>query len=295
VGKKPVQYVWASIILELLLIISIGFFDKSNVNILLFFVCISSMIILYPFVYSIPVTVVYISSAFFIYMLRNGFDGMMKSVVPMLFSYGVSTAFVMVMSYIVKLQVREKEKLARVNAELEQAYEKLIESSTVAQKLSIEQERTRMAREIHDTLAHTLTNLIVQLEVCKKLSSVDPSRLPSELEKAQELSRSGFNDVKRTIKALRPQVMEDKSFVDSIISIINNTMENTKVLIKLNNFLPNDTKLPSQIEVAIFRVIQESITNSVRHGQAGEIEISIKQDKTMVHKSFVIQHLHIKF
>lgn len=281
-GRKPIQYVWASIVFEILLIISIGFFDIADINILFFFVCISSMIIIYPLIYSTPLAVVYITSAFFIYAQRNGFDGLMKSIVPLFLSYGVPTAFVMGMSYLVKMQVHEKEKLAHINAELEQAYKKLIENSAVAEKLTVEQERTRLSREIHDTLAHTLTALIVQLEACKKLASLDPSRLPVELQKAQELSRSGFNDVKRTIKALRPQVMEDKSFFDSIISIINTSMENRELHITLNNLLPHDIKLASQIEIAIFRVMQESITNSIRHGQASEIEISIKQENNML-------------
>jgi len=281
-GNKPIQYIWASIVLEMLLILCIGFFGNTDINILFFYVLISSIMITYTLAYSVPIAVVYIASEFLIYMGRNGFGGLMKSIVPMFFSYGVSTAFVMGMSYLVKMQVREKEKLAHINTELEQAYKKLIENSAAAQKLTIEQERTRVAREIHDTLAHTLTALIIQLEACKKLASLDPSRLPVELEKAQELSRSGFNDVKRTIKAMRPQVMEDKSFFDSIISIINTSMENRELHITLNNSLSPDIKLASKIEIAIFRVIQESITNSVRHGQAGEIEIAIKQEKNML-------------
>ena len=275
--KKPIQYVIASIILEMLFIICIGFFDTSNINIILFFVCVSSTIITYPFVNSIPIVVVYMASCIFINVERNGYEDLMKSIVPIIFSYGVSTAFVIGMSYLVKLQVREKEKLSHINSELEQAYKKLIENSSVAQKLSVEQERTRMAREIHDTLAHTLTNLIVQLEACKKLASMDPIRLPVELEKAQQLSRSGFNDIKRSIKALRPQAMEDKSFFASILSIINDTMETTKVHITFNNFLPHDIELTSNIQIAIFRVIQESITNSIRHGHADKIVIDINQ------------------
>ena len=287
VNNKPIQYVWISIAIEMTIIISIGFFDTIGINMLFFFVCIVSTIIIYPFVYSIPLAVVYITSQFLIEAGRNGFSDLLNSIISMLSSYGVSTAFVITMSYLVKKQVREKEKLAHMNVELEQAYKKLIENSAVAQKLTIEQERTRMAREIHDTLAHTLTTSIIQLEACKRVALLDPVRLPAELEKAQELSRSGLNDVKRTIKALRPQVMEDKSFFDSILSIINDTMENTKVHITLNNSLPQDIKLTSQIEVAIFRVIQESITNSIRHGQAGGIEITIKQENNMLQLSIV--------
>ncbi|MDF2591132.1 MAG: conserved rane protein of unknown function [Clostridia bacterium] len=277
--KKPIQYVWISIALEILLIVWVGFFDKNDINMLFFFICISSTIIIHPFTYSILPVAVYFASLFFAHGQRNGFDDIIKSIIPIFFSYGVSIAFVMGMSYLVKMQVHEKEKLAHINAELEQAYKKLIENSAAVQKLTVEKERTRMAREIHDTLAHTLTTLIVQLEACKKLASMDPSRLPAELEKAQGLSRSGFNDIKRSIKALRPQAMEDKSFFASITSIINETMDNTKVNIALNNLLPDDILLSSQIEVALFRVMQESITNAIRHGQASEIQIDIRKEE----------------
>jgi signal transduction histidine kinase len=286
-GSKPTQYICISIALELLLIISIGFYDKTGINILYFYICLSSTIIIHPFIYSIFLVCLYFASIFLIYTIRNGFIDLMNSIIPMFFSTGVSIAFVMGMSYLVKRQIREKERLAHMNEELEQAYKKLIDNSAAAQKLSVEQERTRMAREIHDTLAHTLTTLIIQLEACKKLASLDPSRLPTELEKAQELSRSGFNDVKHSIKALRPHAMEEKSFFASIISMINETMENTNVNIILNNLLSQDIKLASQVEIALFRVIQESITNSIRHGQADEINIDIKQDNNMLQLSII--------
>ena len=280
--NKPIRYVLTSITLEMMLIISISFIDKNDFNLLLFFICVSSTIIIHPFIYSIFLVSGYLGSMVFIYIMKNGFAHMTQSFLPMIFNYGVSIAFVVGMSYLVKVQIREKEKLARMKDELEEAYKKLMENSATAEKLLVEKERTRMAREIHDTLAHTLTTLIVQLEACKKLASLDPSRLPTELEKAQGLSRSGFNDVKRSIKALRPQVMEEKSFFASINSIINTTMENTKVKITLNNLLSKDIKLASQVEIALFRVIQESITNSIRHGQASEIEIGIENQDDIV-------------
>lgn len=283
--NKPVKYAVASIILEMLLILVIGFFENISFNILYFYVLVSSTVIIYPFLYSVPLALTFLVFQITIYALRNGRLVLENSLLSMLFSIIISTAFVMGMSYLVKMQIREKEKQAHINTELEEAYKKLIEQSALAQKLTIEEERTRMAREIHDTLAHTLTNLIVQLEVCKKLSSADPSRLPTELEKAQELSRSGFNDVKRSIKALRPQAMEDKTFLASISSLINETTENTKVHISLTSSLSSEIKFPSQVEIALFRAIQESITNSIRHGQPTEISISMKHDNNMVQVS----------
>lgn len=281
-GKTPIQYIWISIALEVLLIICISFFDKNDINLLLFYICVSSTIIIHPFKYSLFIVGGYISSMFIIYGIRNSFANLSESFVPMLFNYGVSIAFVMGMSYLVKMQIREKERLEHMNGELEQAYRRVIENSAAAEKLSLEQERTRMARELHDTLAHTLTTLIVQLEACKKLAAVDTSRLAGELEKAQEISRSGFNDIKRSIKDLRPKVMEEKTFFASIASIINETMENTNVHITLNNLLPVDIELTSQMEITLFRIIQESMTNSIRHGQATEIQIDLKLDNNML-------------
>jgi signal transduction histidine kinase len=205
----------------------------------------------------------------------RGGEGLTGSLLPLLFSYGVSTVFVMGMSLLFKQQAAEREKLARLNSELEQAYQKLIESAAASRLLTIEEERTRLAREIHDTLAHTLTTLIVQLEACKKLSMLDPSRLPGELEKAQELARSGFGDVKRSIRALRPAAMEDKSVIDSIRSVLQETMRHADVSIDFDNRLDPLPKLSSKQEIALFRCVQECVTNALRHGQAKEIRITL--------------------
>lgn len=284
-AKRPALLLWAGIALEMLLIICIGYFDTSDIVILYFFVFISSNVIRYPFAYSIPLAAVFVLSGFLIYAGRNGFRDLVASAVSMLFSYGISTMFVMGMSYLVKQQINEREKLAHINTELELAYKKLMENSAAARQLTVEQERTRMAREIHDTLAHTLTNLIVQLEACKMLASLDPSRLPAELEKAQELSRSGFSDIKRSIAALRPLTMEDKSLIASIDSLISETYENTKVNINFRNSLGHDAKLASQAEVALFRAVQESVTNAIRHGQADKIDITLERDRDAIRLS----------
>lgn len=276
---RSVAYVIISMFIEMILILFIGFFDKENINLLLFFVFVSSTVIVHPFVFSIFLIIVYLVFTFLIFIVQNGVVQAVQSFLAMIFNYGVAIAFVVGMSYLVKVQIQEKEKLARMKEELEEAYKKLIENVAAAEELTVEKERTRMAREIHDTIAHTLTALIIQLEVCKKLAYKEPSRLPIELERAQELSRSGFNEVKRSIKALRPQVMEEKSFFASINSMINEIIENTKVEIRLSNLLPNEIKLTSQMEIALFRVIQESITNSIRHGQATKIEIYMEKQK----------------
>lgn len=274
--NKSTKYKWISTAVELIFIICIGFIDKTGINIMFFFACISEAVIYYEFKYSAVILIIpFILSRYFVDTLNKSITNVTDLLIDIFLTYGVPIVFVTGMSYYLRSQINEKEKLARINMELEEAYKNLIDASAASEQLSIEKERIRMAREIHDTLAHTLTTLIVQLEVCKKLSSVDAGRLAEELEKAQQLTRSGLNDVKRTIKSLRPQVLEGKPFFESVLDFINNTMNNTEVHIILNNNFPQELKLSTTHEITIFRLIQESITNSIRHGHSKEIQITM--------------------
>ncbi|MDF2686697.1 MAG: hypothetical protein K0S55_1879, partial [Clostridia bacterium] len=76
--KKPVQFVLLSIFIEMLLILSIGFFSKSDINILLFYVSISSVVIFLPFIFSLCIAAVYVTAQFFLFIILNGFVEMMK-------------------------------------------------------------------------------------------------------------------------------------------------------------------------------------------------------------------------
>lgn len=281
--SKPVKYQWISTVVELFFLICIGFIDKSGANILLFFACVSEATINYEFKYSgIILSIPFILSKYLADIMSKRFTTPSEIFIDVFINNGVAIVFIIGISYFVRSQIKEREKLERINKELEEAYKKLIDASAASEQLLVEKERIRMAREIHDTLAHTLTTLIVQLEVCKKLSSADAGRLAEGLEKAQELTRSGLNDVKRTIKSLRPQALEGKSFWESILDFINNTMNNTEVHIILDSTLPQEIKLPAAVEVIIFRLIQESITNSIRHGHSNEIQISMSLENDMV-------------
>jgi len=193
--------------------------------------------------------------------------------------YGVSIAFTFVMSYMVKLQVLEKSRIKKTSEELEEAYRKLLMSHSKVQQLTIEKERNRMAREIHDTLAHTLTALVVQLEASKRLLDVDKEKVRVELDKAQELTRSGLNEVRRSVKALRPEALEKHEFFDALDSLINELRNYIKAGITYERQVDDCINLNENQEIAIYRIIQESVTNSIRHGKAKEINIQIRCDE----------------
>lgn len=197
-------------------------------------------------------------------------------------SYGLGFLLIIVISYLASLQFRERERIAIANRELEQAYKQLLDNASKLQELSIEKERNRMAREIHDTLAHTLTAVVVQMEACKKLIDVDLSKAKVEIEKAQELTRAGLSDVKRTIKALRPQILENSSLTGALCNLIQNIEESANVRVKFHESLKQELELSPSVEVALFRVIQESITNAIRHGDAKQIDIFMTEKDSML-------------
>ncbi len=161
---------------------------------------------------------------------NNNFYNIFQNVIA---QYALAYILVIIISYLASLQFRERAGIAKVNLELEEAYRQLVDNASKLQELSVEKERNRMAREIHNTLAHTLTAAVVQMEAGKKLIDVDTSRAKAEIEKAQEITREGIGDVKRTVKALRPQILENNSLCGAIRSLIRNIEDTAHILVPL--------------------------------------------------------------
>jgi len=188
-----------------------------------------------------------------------------------IFAYGVS--------YMTRKQIEEKERaekalqeLEHSRTDLENAYYKLIEANKELEQLAAEEERTRIARELHDTLAHNLTAIIVSLEAGKKLIEKEPHKAVAKLEKSQEQARRGLDEVRMTVKTLRSHEPEKMDFSAAVKSLARDySSSNTEILFELDD----DLYLPHFFEPTLYRIIQESITNSIRHGQASEVKIRL--------------------
>ncbi len=191
--------------------------------------------------------------------------------------------FAYAVSYMARRQLDEKERaedaleqLDRSRSDLEKAYHKLIEVSKEREQLAADQERTRMARELHDTLAHTLTAVVVSLEAGKKLMSKNPEKALAEISKSQEQARRGLEEVRNTVKTLRSGDLETMDLSAAIKSLARD-YEGSGILIEYEH---DDTlKLNSNLETNLYRIIQESITNSVRHGQANMITVKLNESE----------------
>ena len=278
VKLNNLNYSRISIVAELVLLLAIALVDKTGAFILFCFVTLSEATISFQVKFSGTVLfVISIIVGAHIYK-ANEIRNVINFIHQFLSYAAVSLSFTFVMSYLVRKQITERERIQKINGELEEAYRKLMESESKNKQLSIEKERTRMAREIHDTLGHTLTAIIVQTEACRRLMEANAGNAADELLKAQELAREGLNDVRRSIKALRPSALESGTVFDALHSLTDEINKTTFVKINISTNL-NEEEAAKRLEqlpgatVAIYRVVQESITNAIRHGKAEAINI----------------------
>jgi signal transduction histidine kinase len=170
---------------------------------------------------------------------------------------------------------REVERLAR---ELEDANQRLREYTAQAEELARSRERNRLAREIHDSLGHYLTVVNIQLEAAKALVEnhgwkEEAPDLFAALDKAQDLTRNGLADVRKSVAALRAGPMDDLPFLDALKNLVAECQEAGLVShLKLEN---KARALSPHTELALYRTAQEALTNVRKHARASRVDVSL--------------------
>ena len=134
------------------------------------------------------------------------------------------------------------------------------------------EERTRMARDIHDTLAQGFTGVIVQLEaVADAISRSKPRKVNKCLQRASDLARQSLNEARRSVHALRPQSLERTNFWEALKGIIKNTAAATPIRtkLKLRGKLP---QLRVDWQENLLRIGQEALTNTLKYAHANTFD-----------------------
>lgn len=169
---------------------------------------------------------------------------------------------------------RSAEELKVMNLQLE---EYALQSERNAQI----RERNRMARDIHDTLGHTLTGISTAVDACIELAEKDPPRTRQQLERVSEVARNGLLDVRRSVRALRPDVLERFSLGTALRKMVEEINQTTNIQIDLH-YQPGIVA-GDEAKESIYRIVQESVTNSVRHGGAAHIEVRLTLEDDTIH------------
>lgn len=137
-----------------------------------------------------------------------------------------------------------------------------------------ENERQRLARQMHDGPAQSLTNLILQAEICERLFDTDPVRARSELGNLKDAVTSNFQKVREFIFDLRPMMLDDLGLNPTLRRYVQDFEAKSGLACNLV-ITGKEQRLPPHAEVTVFRVVQSLLNNVREHANATHVEISL--------------------
>jgi signal transduction histidine kinase len=182
--------------------------------------------------------------------------------------------FLLIGYVIVRLTAEQRKQ----NAQLAQANRQLINYASTMEQLTVSRERNRLARELHDTLAHSLSAVAVQLEAVNALWDTDPKQSRAMLEHSLTLTRDGLNEARRAIQALRTAPLEDLGLTLALKNMASSMVERAGISLELD--LPDDLpNLRPDIEHSVYRITEEAIRNVVQHAEAKKIFLGMRQNQ----------------
>jgi signal transduction histidine kinase len=142
-----------------------------------------------------------------------------------------------------------------------------------------ELERRRLSRELHDETGQALTSILLGLKPLEEALANHPSR--AALVELRELVVTALQDVRRLAVELRPKVLDDFGLVPALERLSETFAEQTGIRVEFSSAIPAD-RLPSEVETALYRVVQESLTNIAKHSHADRVSILLTRKQSSV-------------
>ncbi|MCM3734224.1 histidine kinase [Fictibacillus nanhaiensis] len=139
-----------------------------------------------------------------------------------------------------------------------------------------EEERKRVSREIHDGPAQLMANVLIRSELLEKIyveKGTDAAR--AEIKDLRVMVRDSLKEVRRIIYDLRPMALDDLGLVPTLDKYLRNVKDRSGKVVELHA-LGQSRRFPTKMEIAIFRLIQESVSNAVKHSDANLIEVKLE-------------------
>ena len=190
---------------------------------------------------------------------------------------------------LVSVQREQRAALASAYRRQAAANERLQQYAATFEELAISGERQRLARELHDTLAHSLSAAAVQLEAVRSLWNTQPDRARHILDQADATVRNGLAEARLALQALRASPLQDLGLLMAVRDLAESAADRSGARLELS--LPDELgEYPSpNVEQGVYRIAQESLENIVRHACArslclrlqeadGELELTVEDD-----------------
>ncbi|MEL7434887.1 MAG: sensor histidine kinase, partial [Chloroflexota bacterium] len=176
-----------------------------------------------------------------------------------------------IISRLIKEQRRQRKDLREAN-------EQLAQFAVTLEQLAVSRERNRMARDLHDTLAHTLSAVAIQLEAVTAIWDSSPDKARDRIETIQQLTRDGLKDTRHALQALRTSPLDDLGLALAIQMMGYKSAD--RAGFRIHTSLPDNLpELPVEVELSLYRIVEEAFNNIVRHAEATDVWVRVEATK----------------
>ena len=158
------------------------------------------------------------------------------------------------------------------------------EQTHSATRLATIEERNRLAREIHDTLAQGLAAITLQLETADALSETKPTRAHEAIQRALTLARTNLDEARRSVMDLRAAPLQEHTLSEALALLVASQQVHTPLVPHVTYHPATQLPvLPTRIEAGLYRIAQEALTNAYTHAHARHIELFVTLEDTSIH------------
>lgn len=227
----------------------------------------------------IGISTIIVSLIKFIYLVYYKFN---LSNISQMFFFLMVNILILIIAAFAQYNKQEREKKDLLYKELLDAHKKLKEYTDEVQRLSVIEERNRIARDIHDNLGHNMTALIMQLQMADHYIKADSLKSQELLEnsvKTAKESLAGIREVVETLRETGTSLSPDKAIKVLIDEFSEKT--GTEIDLKIEGKVINN----QEAATAMYHILQEGLTNAVRHGSATKIWVILNYTEDSINFS----------
>lgn len=193
--------------------------------------------------------------------------------ISQMFLFILINSLVIVILGFAKYHQEGKEKIDNLYRELLKAHNQLQDYADKIKDLTVVEERNKIARDLHDTLGHDMTGLIMQLEMVSTMMEEDVDSAKNLMEESKRNARSSLKKVRDIVETFKDE-NEKNNDVEDIRELVDEFSKKTGVSISFK-VVGDKISLAPDIAITLYRIVQEAMTNAVRHGGSSEISIVI--------------------
>jgi signal transduction histidine kinase len=194
-----------------------------------------------------------------------------------MFTYGLlfsrSVSFLLlgyVVTRLVDAQRQQRQALALAN-------QKLVSHAEMVEQLTLSRERLRLSRELHDTLAHTLSAMAVQLDALTTIWQSSPQKAEQMIDQMLQTTRSGLDETRRALSALRASALEEMGLALALRTLAEDFAARNGL--QLDFSCPDTLRsLAPDVEQSLYRIAQEALENIARHAKATQVRLCVEQN-----------------